>query len=167
MRITRKALVLSLTHRYVSRFAVCRLRVVFGPAKELIVELRQPIFSISLPYGNSRAIRRPFLSLPSTATVMASLDGVNGTVCNAEQYQRSLSSYNNPSSSISCLTHGQTIGLAVSICHLFILFLNSWSHVQLTAEASLISFICVVAVFIHIAVRLTLFYVFIPFDDVE
>ena len=50
---------------------------------------------------------------------------------------------------------------------LFILVLNSWSHVQLTAEASLISFICVVAVFIRIAVRLTLFHMFVSFDDVE
>ena len=47
---------------------------------------------------------------------MTALDGVNGTVCNAEQYQRSLSSDNSPSPSISCLTHGQTIGLAVSVC---------------------------------------------------
>jgi hypothetical protein len=50
---------------------------------------------------------------------------------------------------------------------LFILVLNSWSHVQLTAEASLISFICVVAVFIRIAVRLTLFRMYVPFDHIE
>jgi len=64
---------------------------------------------------------------------MTALDGVNGTVCNAEQYQQSLFSYNGPNSSISCLTHGQSIGLA------------------LTAEASLLSFVCVLAVFIRIA----------------
>jgi hypothetical protein len=45
---------------------------------------------------------------------MSALGGVNGTVCNAEQYQQSLFSYNSPNSSISCLTHGQSIGLAVS-----------------------------------------------------
>ena len=47
---------------------------------------------------------------------MTALDGVNGTLCNAEQYQQSLSSYDNPNPSTSCLTHGQSIGLAVSIC---------------------------------------------------
>ena len=45
---------------------------------------------------------------------MATVDGVNGTVCNAEQYQQSLSSYDNPNPSISCLTRGASIGLAVS-----------------------------------------------------
>jgi hypothetical protein len=86
---------------------------------------------------------------------MTALDGVNGTVCNAEQYRQFLFSYNSPNSSISCLTHGQSIGLAVSVC-LVVLVLDSWSRMQLTAEASLLSFVCVVAVFIRIAVRPTL-----------
>jgi len=38
----------------------------------------------------------------------------------------------------------------------FVLILNSWPRVQLTAEASSLSFVCVVAVFIRIAVRPTL-----------
>ncbi len=46
---------------------------------------------------------------------MTALDGVNGTVCNAQQYQQSLQSYDSRSPSISCLTHGDGIGLAVSI----------------------------------------------------
>ena len=50
---------------------------------------------------------------------MAALDGVNGTVCNAQQYQLSISSDDNPNPSISCLTHGQAIGLAVGILPLF------------------------------------------------
>ncbi|KAI9508220.1 hypothetical protein F5148DRAFT_1198381 [Russula earlei] len=65
---------------------------------------------------------------------MTVLDGVNGTVCNMQQYQQSLLSLTSPSPdpSISCLTHGQSIGLA------------------LTAEASLISLVCVVIIFILI-----------------
>ncbi|KAH9061349.1 hypothetical protein EDB87DRAFT_1560305 [Lactarius vividus] len=58
---------------------------------------------------------------------MSTLDGVNGTVCNAEQYQRSI--YNittNPRPTITCLTHGQSIGLA------------------LTAEASFLSLAAVI-----------------------
>jgi len=47
---------------------------------------------------------------------MTALDGVNGTVCNAEQYQQFLSSYDNSNSSISCLTRGESIGLTVSVC---------------------------------------------------
>ena len=46
---------------------------------------------------------------------------------------------------------------------LLFLALNS-SRVQLTAEASLISFACVVAVFIRIAVRPVLFRVFVPIN---
>ena len=46
---------------------------------------------------------------------MTALDGVNGTVCNAQQYQQSLQSYDSRSRSISCLTRGESIGLAVSI----------------------------------------------------
>ncbi|KAH9978624.1 hypothetical protein BGW80DRAFT_1165386 [Lactifluus volemus] len=43
---------------------------------------------------------------------MSALGGVNGTVCNEQQYQLSLSSPDNPNPPISCLSHGQTIGLA-------------------------------------------------------
>jgi hypothetical protein len=46
---------------------------------------------------------------------MTALDGVNGTSCNAEQYQQSLPSQDNPIPLISCLTHGQTVGLTVRI----------------------------------------------------
>ena len=48
---------------------------------------------------------------------------------------------------------------------LFALVLNSWPRVQLTAEASLLSFVCVVAVFIRIAVRPTLIHIFVLFDE--
>jgi hypothetical protein len=46
---------------------------------------------------------------------MTALDGVNGTVCNAQQYQQFLQPNDNRSPSITCLTHGESIGLAVSI----------------------------------------------------
>jgi len=62
---------------------------------------------------------------------------VNGTVCDAQQYQQSLSSLTSLDPSITCLTHGQSIGLA------------------LTAEASFISLISVVMIFILIVVCLT------------
>jgi hypothetical protein len=45
---------------------------------------------------------------------MLGLGGVNGTVCNAQQYQQSLTSETSPDPTITCLTHGQTIGLTVS-----------------------------------------------------
>ena len=49
-----------------------------------------------------------------------------------------------------------------------LLFLSFNSHrVQLTAEASLISFVCVIAVFIRIAVRLTLFRVFVLVNKIK
>jgi len=48
---------------------------------------------------------------------------------------------------------------------LFVLLLDSWPRVQLTAEASLISFVCIVAVFIRIAVRPALCHMFVPFDE--
>ncbi|KAF8504697.1 hypothetical protein F5888DRAFT_1657772, partial [Russula emetica] len=56
--------------------------------------------------------------------------GVNGTVCNAQQYQLSLQSYDSPSPSISCLTQGESIGLV------------------LIAEASFISFISIYSLFV-------------------
>ncbi|KAI0276633.1 hypothetical protein BGY98DRAFT_694003 [Russula aff. rugulosa BPL654] len=61
---------------------------------------------------------------------MTALDGVNGTVCNAQQYQQSLQSSDSRSPWISCLTHGQSIGLAFD------------------AEASVLSFICATIVLI-------------------
>ena len=42
---------------------------------------------------------------------MSTLDGVNGTVCDAQQNQRSFSMDANS----SILTNGQSIGLAVSV----------------------------------------------------
>jgi hypothetical protein len=54
-------------------------------------------------------------SNPFTAVVMTELDGVHGTVCSEQQYQQSLQSYDSRSPSISCLTHGEIIGLVVSI----------------------------------------------------
>jgi hypothetical protein len=59
--------------------------------------------------------RQSLLSNPFTAVVMTALDGVNGTVCNATQYQQSLQSYDSRTPSISCLKHGESIGLVVSI----------------------------------------------------
>ncbi|KAH9025443.1 hypothetical protein EDB85DRAFT_2075039 [Lactarius pseudohatsudake] len=59
---------------------------------------------------------------------MSVLDGVHGTVCNAEQYR--LSNDTNPT--ITCLTHGQSIGLA------------------LTAEASFLSLAAVIIVLVLI-----------------
>jgi hypothetical protein len=55
------------------------------------------------------------LSNPFTAVVMTALDGVNGTVCNAQQYQQSLQSYDGRSPSISCLKPDERIGLVVNI----------------------------------------------------
>ena len=43
-------------------------------------------------------------------------DGVHGTICTEDQYQNSTNlNPNNPYPTISCLTHGQSIGLAASI----------------------------------------------------
>jgi len=61
---------------------------------------------------------------------MTAYDGVHGTVCNATQYSQFLEITNSPS--ISCLTQGQSIGLA------------------LTAEASFISSLSIVVIFILI-----------------
>ncbi len=65
--------------------------------------------------GREERFRRSLLSNSFTATLMAALGGVNGTVCNAQQYRQSLQSYGSLSPSISCLTHGEIIGLVVSI----------------------------------------------------
>ena len=58
---------------------------------------------------------------------MSALDDsvwVNGTVCNAQQYNQSLSSRDDPNPTISCLTPGQTIGLAVGTQPLSVYYLN-------------------------------------------
>ena len=47
---------------------------------------------------------------------MSAIGGVNGTVCTADQYNQSLVSEPARNPWISCLTHGQSIGLAVSMC---------------------------------------------------
>jgi hypothetical protein len=44
----------------------------------------------------------------------AALDDVNGTVCNALQYQQFLSSKTSDNPTISCLSRGQTVGMTVS-----------------------------------------------------
>jgi len=67
---------------------------------------------------------------------MTAIGGVNGTVCNAQQYNQSqefrdnTANYSGPS--ISCLTHGESIGLVFA------------------AEASTLSCICVIIIFIWI-----------------
>ncbi|KAI0297943.1 hypothetical protein BC826DRAFT_951332 [Russula brevipes] len=78
---------------------------------------------------------------------MTTLDGVNGTVCSAQQYQLSLSSYDNPFPSFSCLTHGQSIGLV------------------LTAEASFLSLVCVIILFIWIGWNARMYRKTFPNDD--
>ncbi|KAH9083445.1 hypothetical protein EDB83DRAFT_15305 [Lactarius deliciosus] len=61
---------------------------------------------------------------------MSTPGGVNGTVCNTQQYQQSLLNTSHPT--ITCLTHGQSIGLT------------------LTAEASFLSLAAVMAVLVLI-----------------
>ncbi|KAI9463568.1 hypothetical protein BJY52DRAFT_1184588 [Lactarius psammicola] len=61
---------------------------------------------------------------------MSVLDGVHGTVCSEQQYQQSL--VTNPHPTITCLTHGQSIGLA------------------LTAEASFLSLAAVIVILVLI-----------------
>ncbi|KAI0297087.1 hypothetical protein BC826DRAFT_1002129 [Russula brevipes] len=63
---------------------------------------------------------------------MAALGGVYGTVCDEQQYQQSQISHDSRNPTIACLTHGQTIGLALS------------------AEASFISFVAVAVIFFWI-----------------
>jgi hypothetical protein len=45
---------------------------------------------------------------------MAALDGVNGTACDALQYQQFLSSQAALDPTIACLSRGETIGMTVS-----------------------------------------------------
>ena len=79
---------------------------------------------------------------------MLAIDGVNGTLHDANQFnQRSLST--EPSSLV--LTGGQRIGLTVSF--LSSAFRPTLSHVQLVAEASLLSFGAVLVIFVLIVVR--------------
>ncbi len=80
---------------------------------------------------------------------MSALEGVNGTVCNAQQYQQFRSNR-----TITCLTHGQSTGLAVSILVFFVSFneLDS-SHIQLAAEASFFSLTAVIVILVLIGVR--------------
>jgi hypothetical protein len=61
-----------------------------------------------------------FPSVPPATTGMSTLEGVNGTLCNAQQYQQSLPGPNNPNPSISCLSPGKCIGLAVSILLIYL-----------------------------------------------
>jgi hypothetical protein len=88
---------------------------------------------------------------------------VNGTVCNAQQYNQSLPSPDNRNPTISCLTHGQSIGLAVSTQPLSIHCLNS-SRAQLTAEASFLSFFSVIAIWVYIGVSPTALHAYVRFD---
>ena len=60
---------------------------------------------------------------------MSGLSGVNGTVCNMQQYQQSLLTDTYPT--ISCLTRGQNIGLAVSI----LICRDTYSKVKLMSHA--------------------------------
>ena len=86
---------------------------------------------------------------------MAALGGVNGTVCNAQQYNQSQEFRNNATYGgppISCLTRGESIGLAVSI---FIpsVFVSDSSKLQLVSEASFISSISIIVILSWIGVR--------------
>ena len=93
---------------------------------------------------------------------MSASDRVYGTLCNAQEYQQSL--LTNPT--ISCLTHGQSIGLAVSIV-LFVTRVNgSDSHyIQLTAEASFLSLAAVIIIFVLIGVCPTVSAIPVEFDE--
>jgi hypothetical protein len=98
---------------------------------------------------------------------MAALDGVNGTVCNAQQYLLSIPSASNPNPSISCLSHGQAIGLAVGILPFRPFRELIPFRVQLTAEASLLSFVSVLAIYVLIGVSLTPLHAFVWFDEMS
>jgi len=94
---------------------------------------------------------------------MSALDDstwVRGTVCNEQQYNQS----RNPNPTITCLTHGQSIGLAVSTQPLSVYCFNS-SRVQLTAEASFLSFFSVIAICIYIGVSPTPLHASVRFDQ--
>jgi hypothetical protein len=95
---------------------------------------------------------------------MSAFDGVHGTVCNETQYDQSLLSSDSRTPSISCLTHGQSTGLAVSIC--LSVLVSNLSHVQLTAEASVLSCMSIIVIFIWMGVRPTSFHISVLFDEV-
>ena len=63
--------------------------------------------------GPKDALNISFHPRQSTVIEMTTLERVNGTTCNAQEYQQSLPSPTNPDPSITCLSHGQSIGLAV------------------------------------------------------
>ena len=98
---------------------------------------------------------------------MATFDTVDGTVCNAEQYSQSqaFGDGNSIGPSISCLTRGESIGLTVSILYQSSFRSSNSSSLQLAAEASLISSISVIIIFIRIGVRSISFLVSLLFDD--
>ena len=70
---------------------------------------------LALRGQDQSVIARSLLSNPIMPVAMRALNGVNGTVCNEQQYIQSLQSYDSRNPSISCLTHGDIIGLVVSI----------------------------------------------------
>jgi hypothetical protein len=77
------------------------------------------LFTLLSPFADKikkSVTASPFFPIHS-AVVMTEIygPGVHGTVCNEQQYQQSLQSQDSRSPSISCLTHGDIIGLVVSI----------------------------------------------------
>ena len=104
------------------------------------------------------------LSNPFTAVEMTALGGVNGTVCNEQQYIQSLQSYDSRNLDFVFDTRGC---YRLSCEHLNYLSptLNSF-NVQLAAEASTLSCIFVIIIFIWIGVCPTSIHVFILFDEV-
>ena len=110
--------------------------------------------------------RQSLIFNPFIAVVMTALDGVYGTVCNAQQYQQSVQSYNSLSPSLSCLQPGDRIGLVVSIWFICLRLCNSF-NLQLAAETSVLSSISVITIFIWICVRPTSIHVFILFDEIS
>jgi hypothetical protein len=87
---------------------------------------------------------------------MSALYGVNGTVCNAGQYQQSQASQSNPIPLISCLTHGQTTGLTVRTQPRLSLS-RTHPEIQLSVQTSFLSLISVIAIYTWIGVSPTLF----------
>ena len=80
-----------------------RAKILFNSHRLQLLDPYSPFFPHPLPTRLSRW--------------MSTSDGVNGTLCDAEQYRHSYNFRNNDSSfpQISCLSHGESIGLAVSI----------------------------------------------------
>ena len=116
--------------------------------------------------GRSQCISaRPSFPHPLSTTGMSALDDgawVNGTVCNAQQFNYFLDKSNH---TISCLSHGESIGLAVSTQPLSVYCLNS-SRVQLTAEASFLSLFSVIGICIYIGVSPTPLHMSVQFDQI-